>query len=313
MCFLQPTSPLRTSIHIDEAYDYFNKNNLKGLISGYYPKKNEVLKSFKVISHGMIEGLISPDSPYTRRQDLPKTFMSNGALYLFKPYDFKYENKIPRSGMNLYEMSKESSLDIDTYNDLNLKYEINMKNPFIDISGRRVGLDYEPLVIAEIGINHEGSLKVAKEMVDAAIKNGAENIKHQTHIIEDEMSDDAKKVIPGNADVSIYQIMERCALNEEDEKALKNYIEQKGAIFLSTPFSRAAALRLERMGVSAYKIGSGECNNYPLLNLVASFKKPIILSTGMNDINSIKKSVKSLETWNKICSSSLYECIPNSR
>ena len=109
-------------------------------------------------------------------------------------------------------------------------------------------------------------------MVDAAIKNGAEIIKHQTHIIEDEMSDDAKKVIPGNADVSIYQIMERCALNEEDEKALKNYIEQKGAIFLSTPFSRAAALRLERMGVSAYKIGSGECNNYPLLNLVASFK-----------------------------------------
>ena len=167
-----------------------------------------------------------------------------------------------------------------------------MKNPFIDISGRRVGLDYEPLVIAEIGINHEGSLKVAKEMVDAAIKNGAEIIKHQTHIIEDEMSDDAKKVIPGNADVSIYQIMERCALNEEDEKALKNYIEQKGAIFLSTPFSRAAALRLERMGVSAYKIGSGECNNYPLLNLVASFKKPIILSTGMNDINSIKKSVE---------------------
>ena len=75
-----------------------------------------------------------------------------------------------------------------------LKYEINMKNPFIDISGRRVGLDYEPLVIAEIGINHEGSLKVAKEMVDAAIKNGAEIIKHQTHIIEDEMSDDAKKL-----------------------------------------------------------------------------------------------------------------------
>tara|TARA_B100000242_G_scaffold280988_1_gene240891 strand:+ start:963 stop:1628 length:666 start_codon:yes stop_codon:yes gene_type:complete len=121
VCFLQPTSPLRTSIHIDDAYDYFNKNNLKGLISGYYPEKNEILKSFKVISHGMIEGLISPDSPYTRRQDLPKTFMSNGALYLFKPYDFKYENKIPRSGMNLYEMSKESSLDIDTYNDLNFK------------------------------------------------------------------------------------------------------------------------------------------------------------------------------------------------
>lgn len=105
------------------------------------------------------------------------------------------------------------------------------------------------------------------------------------------MSGEAKSVIPGNADVSIYEIMERCALNEEDETKLKEYVESKGAIFISTPFSRAAALRLERMGVPAYKIGSGECNNYPLLDLIASFGKPIILSTGMNDIPSIEKSV----------------------
>eukprot|EP00764_Aduncisulcus_paluster_P006630 gnl/Carplike_NY0171/2210_a2979_461.p9 GENE.gnl/Carplike_NY0171/2210_a2979_461~~gnl/Carplike_NY0171/2210_a2979_461.p9 ORF type:complete len:348 (-),score=28.08 gnl/Carplike_NY0171/2210_a2979_461:10084-11127(-) len=166
-----------------------------------------------------------------------------------------------------------------------------MKNPVFEISGRKVGLDFDPLVIAEIGINHEGSLKTAFEMVDAAIAAGAEIIKHQTHVVEDEMSDEAKKVIPGNADVSIYEIMERCSLNEEDETKLKEYIESKGAIFISTPFSRAAAFRLERMGVTAYKIGSGECNNYPLLDLIASFGKPVILSTGMNDIPSIKKAV----------------------
>jgi sialic acid synthase SpsE len=166
-----------------------------------------------------------------------------------------------------------------------------MNNPIFEISGRKVGLDYDPLVIAEIGINHEGSLKVAFEMVDAAVEAGAEVIKHQTHVVEDEMSSEAKKVIPGNADVSIYEIMARCALNEEDETKLKDYVESKGAIFISTPFSRAAVLRLERMGVQAYKIGSGECNNYPLLELVASLGKPIILSTGMNDIPSIAKSV----------------------
>lgn len=163
--------------------------------------------------------------------------------------------------------------------------------PEFEIAGRKIGLDHDPLVIAEIGINHEGSLETAFEMVDAAIEAGAEIIKHQTHVVEDEMSADAKKVIPGNADVSIYEIMARCALNEEDETRLKEYVESKGAIFISTPFSRAAALRLERMGVQAYKIGSGECNNYPLLELVASFGKPIILSTGMNDIPSIRKSV----------------------
>lgn len=167
-----------------------------------------------------------------------------------------------------------------------------MTNPVFEILNRKVGLDFEPLVIAEIGINHEGSLKTAFEMVDAAIEAGAEVIKHQTHVVEDEMSDEAKSVIPGNADVSIYEIMERCSLNEEDEIKLKEYVEAKGSIFISTPFSRAAALRLERMGVEAYKIGSGECNNYPLLNLVASFGKPVILSTGMNDIPSIKKAVE---------------------
>lgn len=171
-------------------------------------------------------------------------------------------------------------------------------NPVFEISGRKIGLDYDPLVIAEIGINHEGSLKVAFEMVDAAIEGGAEIIKHQTHIVEDEMSQEAKGVIPGNADTSIYEIMKRCSLGEEDEKKLKEYIESKGAIFISTPFSRAAAERLERMNVSAYKIGSGECNNYPLLNLVASYGKPIILSTGMNDIPSIQKSVDIFRKFN---------------
>tara|TARA_Y100001933_G_scaffold264781_1_gene332522 strand:- start:2714 stop:3763 length:1050 start_codon:yes stop_codon:yes gene_type:complete len=171
------------------------------------------------------------------------------------------------------------------------------KNNFIEIEGRKIGLDYPPLVIAEIGINHEGSLKTAFEMVDAACDSGVEIIKHQTHIVEDEMSSLAKSVIPGNADMSIYEIMERCALNETDEIKLKSYVESKGMIFLSTPFSRAAANRLERMNVSSYKIGSGECNNYPLIEHIASFGKPMIVSTGMNNIDSVKRTVDILEKY----------------
>ena len=166
------------------------------------------------------------------------------------------------------------------------------------IKNRLIGLEFSPLVIVEIGINHEGSLKAAFEMVDAAYRSGAEIIKHQTHVVEDEMSGEAKKVIPGNADVSIYEIMERCALNEEDETKLKEYVESKGMIFISTPFSRAAADRLERMGVSAYKIGSGECNNYPLIEHIASFGKPMIVSTGMNDISSVRKMTNILDKYN---------------
>ena len=168
-------------------------------------------------------------------------------------------------------------------------------NSSFNIGNIRVGIGEEPLVIPEMGINHEGSLEVAKLIVDAASRAGAKIVKHQTHVVEDEMSHAAKSVIPGNTDVSIYEVMERCALSEEDEWELKRYVESKGMVFLSTPFSRAAADRLERFGVLAYKIGSGELNNYPLIKHIASFGKPMIVSTGMNDIASIKKAVNILE------------------
>lgn len=163
---------------------------------------------------------------------------------------------------------------------------------------RKIGNNYPPLVIAEIGINHNGSLKIAKEMVLSAKRAGIEVVKHQTHICDDEMSPQAKKVIPGNSKKSIYEIMESCALNEKDELELKEFIEDLGLIFLSTPFSRAAADRLESFEVSGYKIGSGEMNNYPLIKHIVNFKKPLIISTGMNSLNEVKKLVALLESLN---------------
>ena len=165
---------------------------------------------------------------------------------------------------------------------------------YIKIGNRKIGPKYKPLVIFELGINHNGNLKFAKKIVDQAIKCGAEVIKHQTHIPEDEMSEEAKKIIPVHTKKNIYDIISSCALNEQEELELKKYIEKKNAIFLSTPFSRKAVDRLVKFKVKAFKIGSGECNNYPLVDYIASFKKPIIISTGMNDISSIKKSINIL-------------------
>ena len=164
-------------------------------------------------------------------------------------------------------------------------------NPYVFIGKRKIGLDHPPFVIAEVGINHEGNFKKAKKMIHDAHKSGAECVKFQCHVIEDEMTPVAKKVIPGHTKESIWDIMSRCALSEEQDMELKKYTESLGMIYLSTPFSRAAADRLERMNVPAYKIGSGECNNYPLIEHIAKFGKPIIMSTGMNDIKSISKGV----------------------
>ena len=163
-----------------------------------------------------------------------------------------------------------------------------MKN--FEIRGRQIGPLHPPLVIAEIGINHEGDINKAYQMVRDAKESGCECVKFQYHVIEDEMI--PNEVIPGNATESIWDIMKRCALTPDEEAQLKIFVESEGLLYLSTPFSRAAANQLRDLGVDWYKIGSGECNNYPLIRHIASFGKPVILSTGMNDITSIRPAVE---------------------
>ncbi|NMC61812.1 MAG: polyhydroxyalkanoate biosynthesis repressor PhaR [SAR324 cluster bacterium] len=162
------------------------------------------------------------------------------------------------------------------------------------IGERRVGSDCPPLVVAEIGINHEGDINKAIRMVDDAHQVGCECVKFQSHVVDDEMI--PNNVVPSNANESIWDMMKRCALSLEEERGLKEYVESKGMIFLCTPFSRAAAERLRSFNVLAYKIGSGECNNYPLVKIIASYGKPVILSTGMNNIESISPAVQILRS-----------------
>jgi N-acetylneuraminate synthase len=165
------------------------------------------------------------------------------------------------------------------------------------IGTRSVGPDFAPLVVAEIGINHNGDLNEAKLLVDSAAAAGAELIKHQTHIPDAEMSQEARLVKPGNADISIYEVIENCSLTLDEERSLAEYVRSKGLIFISTPFSFEALDFLETLDVPAYKIGSGECNNYPLVEAIASKGKPVIMSTGMNSIESITPSVEILRRY----------------
>ncbi len=165
----------------------------------------------------------------------------------------------------------------------------------MQIAHRPIGPAHAPLVIAEIGINHGGSLEVAREMVRLAAASGCECIKHQTHFIDDEMTEEAKGIFPPNADVSIWHVMERCALSANDEADLKAYTEGLGMIYISTPFSRKAADFLNELGVPAFKIGSGEADNLPLIRHIAAFGRPVILSTGMQTIATIRRSVALLD------------------
>ena len=161
------------------------------------------------------------------------------------------------------------------------------------LGDRLIGDDQPPFIIAEVGINHEGEYEKATQLVDAAVAAGAECVKFQCHITEDEMLDTGMK--PGEiSDEALWDIIKRCELTEREELALKRFCEEKGIIYLCTPFSREASDRLEDMDVAGFKIGSGECNNIPLLTHVARKGRPIILSTGMNDMESVRRSVEAI-------------------
>ena len=165
-----------------------------------------------------------------------------------------------------------------------------------EINGRKIGDEFAPLVIPEIGINHGGDIKRAIQMIDDVADAGGECVKFQAHSVDDEMI--PNDVVPANSTRSIWDIIDQCTLTDDEERICKKHAEDRGLFFLSTPFSREAATRLDSLDVPGFKIGSGECNNLPLIRHIARFGRPIIVSTGMNDIESIKRTVDVLETEN---------------
>jgi N-acetylneuraminate synthase len=163
------------------------------------------------------------------------------------------------------------------------------------VGGRKIGPDQPPFVMMEVGINHEGSIEKALQLVDAAKEHGADCVKFQCHITEEEMIPTDMK--PGKiSDERLWDIIKRCELTSKEEIEVQAYCKKKKILFLSTPFSRAAADRLNGMNVDGFKIGSGECNNYPLIEHIAKFQKPMILSTGMNDMASISRSIQIVQS-----------------
>jgi sialic acid synthase SpsE len=166
---------------------------------------------------------------------------------------------------------------------------------YIKINNRFISEIHKPLVVAEIGINHFGSLSIAKRLVLKAKKSGAEAVKVQIHIPDEEMSEESKKIKPGNSNFSIYKVIKNNSLSLKKEILLRKFIKKNKLIYIATPFSFKAVDFLKKNPPDIIKIGSGECNNKPLINYICLLKKPVILSTGMNNINSIKNSTKILE------------------
>lgn len=160
----------------------------------------------------------------------------------------------------------------------------------IEINGRRIGTDHPPYVIAEACINHEGDIGIAREMVLHARAAGADAIKFQLHVLDDEMLREAPQ--SANFDEPLYDTLERTNLSIAEHLELKALCESIGIDYMCTPFSAASAdVLAEKIGVPVYKVGSGECTNHPLQRHIAAKGKPMIVSTGMTELSEVDDTV----------------------
>lgn len=154
-------------------------------------------------------------------------------------------------------------------------------------------------IIAEIAQAHDGSLGAAHAYIDAAAKTGADAVKFQTHIAAEESSEfDTWRVKFSRQDATRFDYWKRMEFTEQQWLELKQHAEEKGLVFLSSPFSLAAIRLLERIGTPAWKVASGEVTNRLLLDAMIATRKPVLVSSGMSYLQEMDATVALLKSAN---------------
>jgi N-acetylneuraminate synthase len=169
----------------------------------------------------------------------------------------------------------------------------------IDIGGRRVGRGQPCFVIAEAGVNHNGSLEMARQLVDAAVNANADAVKFQTFNAERILTLDAPKAdyqiqATGNTESQL-EMIRRLELSKEAHQELMRYCQDKGILFMSSPFDEMSADLLDEIDVAVFKVPSGEITNLPFLGHIARKQKPMLISTGMSYLSEVEMAVRTVE------------------
>ncbi len=163
------------------------------------------------------------------------------------------------------------------------------------IDGKVIGSS-KVFVIAEIGVNHNGSLSQARKLIDAAVECGADAVKFQTFRTDRLLIPSRDRLSQGNSGETAYQMFHRLELSWENHEELKRHADKCNTVFLSTPFDEESADFLDQLGVAAFKIASSDINHFPLLSHIASKGKPVLLSTGMSYLNEVAEAVWTLKS-----------------
>ncbi|MCD6461872.1 MAG: N-acetylneuraminate synthase [Thermoplasmata archaeon] len=298
LVLLQPTSPLRTAESVVKAVDMALGSG-RAVVS-VCPAEHHPYWMKAIRREGEKEGLVSfcdvDETRYSRRQDLPPVYRLTGSIFCLPVDVLLRERRLSPPGALPLVISREESLDIDSEEDL-LTAGVMLgrrSRSRVQVGGRTIGPGEPVFVIAEAGVNHNGSLEMAKKLVDAAAAAGADAVKFQTFSADSLVTRNAptaeyQKRETGEEDQ--YSMLKRLELSWEDHVELRDHARRRGIEFLSTPFDPRSADLLEELGVSAYKISSGDLTNTPFLEYVAAKGRPMILSTGMGTADEVGLAV----------------------
>jgi N,N'-diacetyllegionaminate synthase len=293
---LQPTSPLRSPADVRSCLDLAMRSG-RSVVS-VCPTEHPAEQTLRLDGDGTLRWAWPAARPESRRQDLPIGHRPNGAVYVASTETLRRRRTFFVEGETLgWEMPPERSIDVDGASDLAIAESLlgMAQATAIRIGTRDVGPGRPCFIIAEAGVNHDGDVARAHQLVDLAADAGADAVKFQTF--------EPDKLAAADAAMAAYQVantgkresqadmLRRLVLPHEAHRALQRHAEDRGLVFLSTPFDEASADFLEELGVPAFKIGSGELTNHRLLAHVAKKGRPMLISTGMADLAEVLDAV----------------------
>lgn len=173
----------------------------------------------------------------------------------------------------------------------------------IRINEKTISKSGKTFIIAEAGVNHNGNMNIAKEMIDVALDAGADAVKFQTFKTEDLILENIEKApyqkVTTGCEETQYEMLRRLEVTREQNRELMNYCKKKGIIFLSTPFEEKSLNELDELGVPAFKVAATDLTNIQFLRQVAKKGKPVILSAGMCYLEEVLKALEAIYPINR--------------
>ena len=290
---LQPTSPFR-------SLDTFN------CILKLFNKYNDTVITVEKILNSRIGSFVNDKylpKNYNygdRSQDIDSLYKENGNMYMFNSSTI-LNNKFFEENVYGSLIDSPEVIDIDYKEELLFADTIIKTFPkefpeIIVINEKiTIGKNQKCFIIAEACDNHIGNMDYAYKMVDIAVLAGADAVKFQHHLPDEEMLKDVP--MSSNFKIPLYELLQRYSLTLDQHKLLKSYCDEKGIMYMCTPFSKKAADEINEL-VKLFKIGSGELTDHPTLIEIAKKGKPMIISTGMANIDEIEETLNILKPIN---------------